>query len=240
MLIDKPKGWTSHDVVAKVRGLLRQSVSHQSLVTSDKRLKTRAPKVRVGHAGTLDPAATGLLILVIGSYTKRAAEFLKLDKVYDCELTLGAVSTTGDVEGKITKVGDRGKGIGFREPTRKEVDKVLKSFVGEIRQVPPAYSAIKIKGQAAYKLARAGRELKMEPRVVTIYKIENMDFQYPKLSFTTKVSSGTYIRSLASDIGANLGTGAYLSGLRRTKIGNYSIRGSQSLTSIGVNDIIRI
>lgn len=218
LLVDKPKGWTSHDVVAKVRKILWQKTGR---------------KIKVGHAGTLDPMATGLLILLVGSYTKRAAEFLKLDKTYDCELTLGSVSTTGDAEGKVSEAGSR-------KPEIREIKKILKSFIGEIRQIPPAYSAIKIKGQEAYKLARAGRELKMEPRVVTIHKIENVDYQYPKFSFTTKVSSGTYIRSLAADIGAKLGTGAYLSKLNRISIGVYKLSEAKSLTKLWVDDIMQI
>lgn len=182
-------------------------------------------KIKVGHTGTLDPLATGLLILVIGSHTKRAVEFSRLDKTYVCELTLGAISTTGDNEGKITSVSDM-------VPDKKQIKNAIAQAVGTYKQIPPAYSAIKVKGQEAYKLARAGRELKMEPRVVTIYKIENVEYNYPKLSFETKVSSGTYIRSLASDIGAKLGTGAYLSSLRRTKVGKFDIEDATTIAQL--------
>src|SRR3990167_3932666 len=212
LLVDKPKGWTSHDVVAKVRKISWQKTGR---------------KIKVGHTGTLDPAATGLLILVIGSYTRRAAKFSKLDKVYDCELTLGAVSTTGDADGQISYVSDK-------IPNKNQLKNTISQFIGTYKQIPPAYSAIKIKGQEAYKLARAGRELKMEPRVITIYKIENADYQYPKLNFRAKVSSGTYIRSLAQDIGAKLSTGAYLSALRRIKVGDFDVKDAYKLNDLNM------
>lgn len=233
LLVDKPAGWTSHDVVAKVRSILRQSASQQSLVTSDSRLDTRGSKIRVGHTGTLDPAATGLLVLVVGRHTKRAAEFSKLDKTYECELTLGATSTTADSEGKITE-------IDAPAPSEKEIEAVLKTFIGEIEQVPPAFSAIKIGGQRAYKLARQGKAVKIEPRKVTIYSIKNIAYDYPKLSFTAAVSSGTYIRSLAEDIGQKLGTGAYLSSLRRIKVGSFDISQANNLDKLTINDIIAL
>jgi tRNA pseudouridine55 synthase len=201
LLLDKPTGWTSHDVVAKIRSVLK---------------KETGQKVKVGHTGTLDPFATGLLIIVVGNYTKRASEFSKLDKIYEAELTLGSVSSTGDPEGEITKKSDK-------KPPKQEIEEVLNSFVGEIEQVPHKFSAMKIDGQRAYKLARAGKEVALEPRKVTIYSIENVEYDYPKLKFTTKVSSGTYIRSLAEDVGEKLATGAYLSNLRRTEVGNHSI-----------------
>lgn len=222
LLVDKPAGWTSHDVVAKVRNILKKETGR---------------KVKVGHTGTLDPFATGLLILVVGNYTKRAQEFSKLDKTYEAELILGSVSSTGDPEGEITKIGDRGEGIGNSKPSKEEVEKALKSFVGEIEQVPHKFSAMKIGGQRAYKLARAGKEVTLEPRKVTIYSIESVEYNYPKLKFTAKVSSGTYIRSLAEDIGKKLGTGAYLSSLRRTKVGKFYIENSIKPTEIKIDRI---
>jgi tRNA pseudouridine55 synthase len=202
LLVDKPGGWTSHDVVAKIRKVLSKKLGK---------------KLKVGHAGTLDPMATGLLIILVGGYTKRASEFLKLDKIYECELTLGEISSTGDADGKISRVSDE-------IPTEIQIKRAVAGFIGTIKQVPPAYSAIKIKGQAAYKMARAGQELKMEPRIVTIYDLKINDYEYPKLNFTVEVSSGTYIRSLAADIGSKLGTGAYLSKLRRTQVGNFDLK----------------
>lgn len=227
LLVDKPAGWTSHDVVAKVRSTLRIASRHEPRDTSQKHA-TRdwrlATKIKVGHTGTLDPMATGLLVLVIGDYTKRAAEFSKLDKTYEAEITLGATSTTADAEGKITPVNSR-------QPALEEVREVIASFVGEIEQTPPAYSAIKIGGQRAYMLARSGKNLVIEPRKVTIYQIKDLRYRYPLLSFTAKVSSGTYIRSLAEDIGKKLGTGAYLSALRRTRVGDFSLENARAIDS---------
>ena len=210
LLVDKPAGWTSHDVVAKVRNILKSQTGQ---------------KVKVGHTGTLDPAATGLLLLVVGSYTKRAGEFSKLDKTYEAEITLGATSSTGDSEGEITPKNTQ-------IPTLQQVQQVLNKFIGEIQQIPPAFSAIKVDGKRAYKLARAGKTVEMEPRQVKIYTIKDVEYDYPKLGFLTEVSSGTYIRSLAEDVGRNLGTGAYLSGLRRTQIGDYKISEAQGLDSL--------
>lgn len=218
LLVDKSKGWTSHDVVAKVRNILK---------------KETGKKVKVGHTGTLDPFASGLLVLVIGSYTKRAVEFSKLDKTYEAELVLGSMSPTGDIEGEITKKSDK-------EPTLQEIKEVLGEFTGEIQQIPHKFSAIKVGGQRAYKLARAGERVEIEPRKVTIYDIENVKYNYPKLRFTAKVSSGTYIRSLAEDIGEKLGTGAYLSSLCRTKVGKFNIEDSIQPRNASVDKIIKI
>jgi tRNA pseudouridine55 synthase len=201
LLVDKPEGWTSHDIVAKVRSILKLETGQ---------------KMKVGHTGTLDPMATGLLILVVGTYTKRAGEFSKLNKVYQAEITLGYSSSTGDKEGELTKAGDE-------QPEKTAVEAVLRQFEGEILQKPHKYSAVKIDGQRAYKAARAGKTVEIEPRKVKIYEITDVKYEYPKLNFICKVSTGTYIRSLAEDIGAALGTGAYLSALRRTQVGSYMI-----------------
>ncbi|HSX53492.1 MAG TPA: tRNA pseudouridine(55) synthase TruB [Patescibacteria group bacterium] len=199
LLVDKPVGWTSFDVVGKVRGVLRQS---------------SAQKIKVGHTGTLDPLATGLLVLLLGSYTKRAVEFTKLDKTYEVTMELGQTSTTGDNEGTKTRVSTQ-------KPTSQQLAQALEQFNGEIMQTPPAFSAIKVDGQRAYKLARAGKEVKMEPRKATIYRLEMTDYIYPTVKFVAQVSSGTYIRSLVEDIGRKLGTGAYMSGLNRIKVGKF-------------------
>lgn len=201
LLVDKPKEWTSFDVVGKVRYMLRQATGQ---------------KIKVGHAGTLDPLATGLLIVLVGKATKRQDSFMKQDKVYEVEMKLGQTSTTADEEGEKTIVSDR-------QPTEEEVSEAVMSFLGTISQVPPAYSAIKIDGQRAYKLARAGKEVKIEPRTVTIHSMSELTYSYPLVSFTANVSSGTYIRSLVTDIGDKLTTGAYMSNLRRTSIGEYSV-----------------
>jgi tRNA pseudouridine55 synthase len=201
LLVDKPSGWTSFDVVAKVRGIIR---------------KETGQKVKVGHTGTLDPLATGLLVLVIGSYTKRVPELSKADKTYEVTMKLGETSTTGDEEGEKLHVSDQ-------QPSIEAVESALKQFVGEIEQIPPAYSAVKIGGQRAYKLARAGKEVKIDPRKVTIYSLELTDYTYPEAKFITKVSSGTYVRTLAEDLGTNLTTGAYMSALRRTQVGQFGL-----------------
>ena len=218
-MIDKPAGWTSHDVVAKVRGIINAGTGQ---------------KIKVGHTGTLDPAATGLMVLVLGGYTKRASEFSKLDKTYEAELTLGATSSTGDSEGKITPTTGFNKSK-YSTRSRKilsYITEVVKSFEGTIWQKPPAFSAVKINGRRAYKLARAGKTVEIEPRQVKIYEIRDVKYNYPKLSFTTSVSSGTYIRTLAADIGAKLGTGAYLSVLRRTSVGKFNIKKALALDSL--------
>src|SRR5579864_2357959 len=172
LLVDKSSGWTSFDVVNYVRKRVAQA-------------EGKKPKnTKVGHTGTLDPLATGLLILVVGNYTKRAQQFTKLDKIYEVTMKIGETSTTGDREGEITFV-SAGK------PRLAEVKRALKKFTGEIMQTPPAFSAMKVKGQRAYKLARAGKEVKLEPRPVKIYSIKLKSYVYPEVQFVAEVSSGT-------------------------------------------------
>ncbi len=267
LLIDKPSGWTSFDVVAKIRGILRS----QAALTS---------KIKVGHTGTLDPLATGLLVLLIGSYTKRASEFSKLDKTYEVTMKLGETSTTGDEEGTKTQVTDildlpkappspdqltsadsvlpsfdvakatspsvkplstRADlpwerailGKASKQPTESDIKNAIAFFIHtEYMQVPHAFSAIKVGGQRAYKLARAGKEVKLEPRKVKVYSIQLTAYSYPEVKFTTEVSSGTYIRSLVEDIGKALGTGAYMSDLRRTQVGDFKVKDSQLVTGV--------
>ncbi len=209
LLVDKQPDWTSFDVVAKLRGARRAAFKYAG-VTATKR------QLRVGHAGTLDPFATGLLIILLGEHTKKSDEFLKLDKVYETTITLGATSSTGDTEGELTQVSDE-------KPNEQAVNDVLTQFTGQITQTPPMYSAIKINGQRAYNLARKGEQVEMPSRQVTIHSIELLSYDYPEIRIRTNVSSGTYIRSLAQDIGDVLGTGAYCSQLRRISIGDYSI-----------------
>lgn len=233
LLIDKPAGWTSHDVVAKVRSLLRQELRSKNYELSkphNSKFITHNSIPKVGHTGTLDPFATGLLILVLGSYTKKAAEFSKLDKTYEAELTLGATSTTGDIEGEITQKSTQ-------KPTKEAVEAVLDSFLGQIMQTPHQYSAIKVGGQRAYKMARQGKDVKLEPRQVTVYRLQVTEYKYPQLKIVTEVSSGTYVRSLAEDIGQKLGTGAYLSSLRRTKIGDFMIENSLRIDGLSLSSI---
>lgn len=207
ILVDKPAGISSFGVVARVRRYLTNHAGH---------------KVKVGHCGTLDPFATGLLILVSGKFTKRAGEFSGLDKTYQATICLGAESTTGDPEGEIAEVSDT-------MPAIEQVEDVLNKFVGEIEQTPPVYSAIKINGQRAYRLARSGQAVDMPTRRVKIYDIKLINHNYPYLTIETKVSSGTYIRSLAIDIGKELGVGAYTVRLRRLSVGDYSVDDAHGL-----------
>lgn len=202
ILIDKPKGMTSFGVVARVRRVLSEKAGK---------------KVKVGHTGTLDPFATGLLILLAGKGTKRSNDFLKLDKEYVAEIRLGETSITGDPEGEVQK------SYTGEAPDFEVVKKVVQSFVGEIWQKVPVFSAVKIKGRRAYDLARKGVEVEMPVRKVNIYKIEILEYEWPVLKIRTKVSSGTYIRTLGEDIGEELGTGAYLTNLRRTRIDKYTV-----------------
>lgn len=209
LLVDKPAGWTSFDVVAKIRG----QIKHSYLTRGKKPTKRQ---LKVGHAGTLDPFATGLLVILLGDATKKAGEFLKLDKEYEATIRLGASSTTGDPEGEITEI----SGV---IPSREEVEAAIEKFRGTISQRPPIFSAIKIDGKRAYKLARDGKDVEIPERHITIHSLEIVDYSYPELKIRTHVSSGTYIRSLAVDIGEALGTGAYCSALRRTRVAEYNI-----------------
>ena len=212
LLIDKPAGMTSFGVVARVRRVLS---------------KAAGKKVKVGHTGTLDPFATGLMILVYGKATKDAMTYTKLDKVYEATFVLGQVSTTGDPEGEITDVS-------AEVPTPDVLAAALEQFRGEIQQRPPIFSAIKIDGQRAYKLARDGKEVELPLRTVMIHSLELLDYTYPEMTIRTHVSSGTYIRSLASDIGEVLGTGAYCTQLRRTAIRDWSVEDAETLADLGV------
>lgn len=237
LLIDKPSGWTSFDVVAKVRSILRTANSNQQTASSNTKLipnssflVASSKKMKVGHTGTLDPLATGLMIVVVGKYTKRAEEFSKLDKVYEVTMRLGQTSTTADEEGQKLAISDKRPEIG-------DIQAAFKQFTGDIMQVPPIYSAMKVNGQRAYKLARAGKEVKLEPRNVKVYSIQLTDYSYPEVRFTAKVSSGTYIRSLVVDMGEKLGTGAYMSALRRTSVGKFGIGEATTIDNLTVTII---
>lgn len=203
ILADKPAGISSFGVVARVRRQLSEQAGR---------------KIKVGHTGTLDPFATGLMILLSGTFTRRAGEFSKLDKVYEATIRLGAISSTGDPEGEITEQ------LVQDIPSEQQVRQTIKTFLGKITQTPPVFSAIKINGQRAYKLARAGQAVEMPSREVEIYSIELLSYEYPHIKICAHVSSGTYIRTLAQDIGDLLGTGAYVTELRRVKVGQYDIK----------------
>ena len=209
ILVDKPAGISSFGVVAKIRRELKDEFGH---------------KVKVGHTGTLDPFATGLLILLSGKMTKKSNEFLKLDKIYEAEMKLGFVSTTGDPEGEVTEYSSQ-----KIKPTKAEIESCINSFIGEIDQTVPKFSAVKINGERAYKLARSGADFETPTRKVIIFRIEILDYSYPTLKIRCHVSSGTYIRTLAEDIGKKLGTGAYLTALRRTKIGDFRIEDAKQI-----------
>lgn len=283
LLVDKPVGWTSFDVVAKIRGKIRAEY-----ITSG--IKPTKKQLRVGHAGTLDPFATGLLIILLGEGCKKAGDFLKLDKTYEFTAKLGEISTTGDPEGEVLGYGiwkienskqqiansydvavipgsignpvdipersessssveeskasavlnssDLAGGLDNNEtstltiPTEKDVKNALKQFEGEISQVPPVFSAIKINGKRAYKLAREGKKVEIPVRQIKINKIELIEYNFPYIKAVCDVSSGTYIRTLVEDIGKVLDTGAYCTDLRRTRIGEYKIEDATTIDKL--------
>lgn len=218
LLVDKPIGWTSFDVVAKIRQTLKYPDNNQELLNklgvSDQ--ETSGSRIKVGHAGTLDPLASGLLVVLIGKATKDQSQFMKLDKTYHVTAMLGEESSTGDEEGAKQFVSDF-------IPTDEQIKQTLFKFSGQISQIPPVFSAIKVNGRRSYELARKGRPVELEPRRVTIYEYSGVNYSYPSLSFTVSTSSGTYIRSLVQDIGRDLKAGAYTKELRRTAIGGYDI-----------------
>jgi len=202
-LIDKDKDWTSFDVVAKLR--------------STTRIK------KVGHTGTLDPLATGLLIICFGKATKQSNDFLGLPKRYTANIKIGATTKTDDSEAEeenITDIGDL---------SQEAIMNAINSFLGKIMQRPPIYSAKKVKGQRLYQLARKNEEIEIQEVEVEIYSIDNIRINLPFVQLDVKCSKGTYIRSLARDIGEKLGKGGYLYDLRRTDIGDYNISDSLSV-----------
>ena len=207
MVVDKPIGPTSHQIVSMVR---------------------RGTGIRkVGHAGTLDPRASGVLVLCLGPAT-RLSEYLSTStKRYEAVIRFGTSTETYDSEGPVTR--DTGK-----PPTLQEINAVLDEFRGEIEQVPPPYSAIKVKGKKAYELAREGKEVELEARSVTIYEFKVQQYEKPDLSVSIECTAGTYIRSLAHDIGERLGCGAHLAALRRTKAGPFTIDDAEPLPKLEV------
>src|SRR2546425_5405948 len=200
--INKATGMTSHDVVAKIRKLLKQK--------------------RVGHAGTLDPAASGVLPICIGQGTRIAEYISESGKAYQAKIVFGAATDTYDAEGTITSTAST-TGL-----TLTKIEEILPHFLGSQMQVPPLYSAIKLQGQPAYKRARAGEEIALEPRTIVIYSLEVIDWNLPHLTLAIECSKGTYIRSLAHDLGMQLGCYAYLSALVRTRSGPFTL--SESIT----------
>jgi tRNA pseudouridine55 synthase len=215
LLINKPLHWTSFDAVGKIRNLIRIK--------------------KVGQAGTLDPLATGLLILCTGKFTKKINEYMAREKEYTGTFVLGSTTATYDLESEPQNFKP------FENITEDAIKNATSELTGEIMQIPPAHSAIKIAGKRVYELARQGKEVKMEPRKITIKEFEITKVQMPVIHFRVVCSTGTYIRSLANDFGERLGCGAYLSSLCRTRIGEFSLEEAmtieQFIESLKSNDM---
>jgi tRNA pseudouridine55 synthase len=208
LLINKDKDWTSFDVVNKARSIIRK--------------KLDIKKIKVGHAGTLDPMATGLLVVCTGKMTKKINELQNDNKEYIAQITFGATTPSFDKETEIDNEFD------YSDINEDMVEEAIKSFKGKQMQIPPIYSALKINGQRAYQIARKGGDVEMTPREIEIYNIELINYDLPNIRVKVNCSKGTYIRSLARDLGEKLNNGAYLTGLIRTISGNYKL--SDSIT----------
>ena len=209
LLIHKEKNWTSFDVVKKIKNLIKE--------------RFKIKKIKVGHAGTLDPLATGLLIVCTGKATKKISEIQSQKKEYKGELILGATTPSFDLETEIDKTFD------YSSITKKEIFNTTKLFFGEILQKPPIFSAIKVNGERLYKKARRGEEIEIKSRKVIIHNFKVTEIKIPKIKFTIECSKGTYIRSIAHDFGVKLNNGAFLSDLIRTKIGDFDINDAKKI-----------
>jgi tRNA pseudouridine55 synthase len=206
LVIDKPIGLTSHDVVQIVR---------------------RGTNIRrAGHTGTLDPRASGVLVVLIGPAVRLSEYVSASDKRYQATIRLGSTTDTYDAEGAVTVSSS------IDDITEEQFEEILLRFVGEIEQVPPPYSAVKVKGRKAYEMARSGKEVKLEPRKINVYSLELLEWDPPEAVIDVFCSSGTYVRSLANDLGESLGCGAYLIGLRRTKSGRFTLRDAVPLQDL--------
>ncbi len=212
LLIDKPYDWTSFDVVNKIRSLIKYRLGIK--------------KLKIGHAGTLDPLASGLLILCTGPFTKKIDEFQELEKEYTGTMILGATTPSADLE---TLINNEFNISGIYE---KDILKTAETFIGNIKQVPPLFSAKKIGGERAYEFARKGINVVMEAKDVYIREFEITKINFPEISFRVVCSKGTYIRSLVKDFGEKLENGAYLSALRRTRIGEFQIDNALAIEKI--------
>ena len=210
LLIDKEKDWTSFDVVNKIRVSLRNELGIK--------------KIKVGHTGTLDPLATGLVIICTGRATKKIDSFMGLEKEYLAEMTLGCTTPSFDLETAIDNH------YPTDHITRELFDETLLQFTGEIEQRPPNYSAKQVDGKRAYNMARQGEDFKLKKNLVTIHELETVSYELPRVTIRIRSSKGTYIRSLADDIGRNLGSGAHLSALRRLKIGEYHVNDAEKIS----------
>lgn len=209
LFIDKPLTWTSFDVVNKIRQSLRQYLGIR--------------KIKVGHAGTLDPLATGLVIICTGKATKQIACYQELDKKYRASMKLGETTPSYDLETNVDRT------FPWEHITLESVKRVLGDYVGDLHQIPPRYSAKSVEGKRAYQMARKGMEVELKPQPVTIHSINILEFDPPFLSLEVVCSKGTYIRSLARDIGIQLKSGAHLTGLRRTMIGPHPVENAISI-----------
>lgn len=214
LVINKPKEWTSFDVVAKLRNKLGVK--------------------KIGHTGTLDPMATGVLVLCLGTATKKVQEMTGYDKEYVAEITLGATTVTDDAESEIIFSASAEK------KSRDEIETALKKFEGEIDQMPPQFSAKKVNGKRAYAMARKGQEVKLEPAKVKVHEIEILAFQWPVVRLRVLSGKGFYVRSLARDLGQALGTGGYLSALQRTMVGPYTLKQATTIEEVTQKDIIPV
>lgn len=213
LLIDKPLNWTSFDVVNKIRFIIKRHLGIK--------------KIKVGHAGTLDPLATGLVIVCTGKFTKKIDEYQGMIKEYVAEVRFGATTPTYDLESEPDAT------FPYEHITEDALAEVLESqFSGEIEQTPPAFSAIKVKGQKAYDLARRGEKVELKSRKVNIYETDILRFDIPDVTLNVTCSKGTYIRSLAYDMGKALNSGAYLTGLRRTRIGEFRVENAISIEDL--------
>ena len=210
ILVNKPVGITSFKLVHIIR----------------KKLNVK----KTGHCGTLDPLASGLMIVLVGKYTKLQDKFMKQDKVYHATIRLGLKTDSGDLDGKIISQSD------FSHVTKELIGQVCKSFIGKIKQIPPMYSALKVNGQKLYELARKGITVDRKPREITIYSIDLTDYQKDNFSIRVKCSSGTYIRTLAEDIGKKLNADTVLINLIREEIGNYKLSDALNIDDIKEND----
>lgn len=212
LLVDKPLEWTSFDVVNKIRYALKKALNVR--------------KIKVGHAGTLDPLATGLLIICTGKFTKKIETYQSQYKVYDGSIRLGATTPSYDAETAVNEI------FPLENITSEMIHDTVPHFVGEIDQIPPMFSAIKVDGQPLYKKARKGQEVKVKSRRVTIHDFKVADIRFPEVDFEVKCSKGTYIRSLAYDFGQKLNNGAYLTKLRRTHIGEHALEDAWQLDDL--------